>query len=168
MTNSNALSPKGFTIIELVVYMGTLAIFLTIITQVFASILDVRTRTEATSSLEQDSRYILSRLLYDIQRAQAISEPNSLGDTSIRLIVTIDGMPHTYQLQGNDFTLTDDTGTYSLNSSGTIVSGLNFQRLGAALTGRNTIRVNLTVTSVSTATVTRETKNIQTTIGTAR
>ncbi len=160
------IKQRGFTLIELVIYIGTLAIFLAILTQIFTSILDIRTKTEATSSLEQDSRYILSRLLYDIQRAQAISLPSSPGQIDGTLAITIDGLPYTYQIKGGDnLTLTDDMGNdYDLNSVGTAVSDLNFQRLGAA-TGRNTIRVVFTLTSLATEASGVETKTIQTTIG---
>lgn len=158
---------RGFTLIELVIYIGTLAIFLTILTQIFVSVLNIRTKTEATSSLEQDSRYILSRLLYDIQRAQNITTPSSLGvgGQQTRLDITIDSTPYSYFMSGNNLVMTDGTGTYNLNSNGTTISGLNFQRFGALLTGKNTIRVNLTVSSVALPSTNVETKNIQTTVG---
>lgn len=150
----------------MVIYIGTLAIFLAILTQVFTSILNVRTKTESTSSLEQDSKYVLSRLLYDIQRAQAITLPVNLGDQGNRLDITIDGSPYSYFISGNNLMMTDNTSTYALNSNGTTVSALNFYRLGPALTGRNTVRVNLTITSVVHSTTGVDKNLIQTTIGT--
>ncbi|MBI4084779.1 MAG: hypothetical protein HY431_02635 [Candidatus Levybacteria bacterium] len=157
---------KGFTVIEMVVYIGTLAIFLAILTQVFTSILNIRTKTESTSSLEQDSKYILSRLVYDINRAQAITTPGSLGDQGSRLDITIDGNPYSYFISGNNLMMTDTTGTYALNSNGTTVSGLNFLRLGPELTGRNTVQVNLTITSAALSTTGVDKHVIQTTVGT--
>lgn len=157
---------RGFTIIELVIYIGTLAIFLAILTQVFTSILNIRTKTDSTSSLEQDSKYILSRLVYDINRAQAITTPVNLGDQGPRLDITIDGNPYSYFISGNNLMMTDSTGTYALNSNGTTVSVLTFLRLGPALTGRNTVRVNLTITSTALSTTGVDKNVIQTTVGT--
>jgi len=157
---------RGFTVIEMVIYIGTLAIFMAILTQIFTSILNVRTKTESTSSLEQDSKYVLSRLVYDINRAQSITRPVNLGGQESRLEITIDGNPYSYFISDNNLMMTDTTGTYALNSNGTTVSGLNFQRLGPALTGRNTIQVNLTITSASLSTTGVDQNLIQTTVGT--
>lgn len=164
MRESNK-SPRGFTLIEVVIYLGTLAIFLTILTQIFTSILDIRLKTEATSSLEQDSRYILSRLLYDVQRAQTITTPGILGGVSPQLVITIDGVSYTYSNSGGLLLLADGTGSYPLNGVGTTVSGLTFQRLGTLPTGKNTIKVNMTLTGVARPSTQLETKAIQTTIG---
>src|SRR3990167_2520551 len=93
---------RGFTVIEMVIYIGTLAIFMAILTQIFTSILNVRTKTESTSSLEQDSKYVLSRLVYDINRAQSITRPVNLGGQESRLEITIDGNPYSYFISDNN------------------------------------------------------------------
>src|SRR4030042_5852170 len=72
---------KGFTLVEILLYMGLLAILLVVLTEILVSILAVKIEFEATSSVEQDSRFLLSRLFYDINRASAITTPGSIGSS---------------------------------------------------------------------------------------
>src|SRR3990172_6790072 len=51
-------SRRGFTIIELILYMGMLSILLAVLSQIFVSILNVQLESQSSSSIEQDSRYI--------------------------------------------------------------------------------------------------------------
>src|SRR3989344_9090196 len=72
---------RGVTLIELLLYMGLLALFLLVLTDIFVAITSVRTETETTSAVEQDGRFIISRLAYDVSRADSISIPPQLGQT---------------------------------------------------------------------------------------
>lgn len=59
------MTKKGFTLVELLLYMALVVIFLGVLTSLFVSVLDVKNESTAQSSIEQDGRFILSRLLYD-------------------------------------------------------------------------------------------------------
>lgn len=63
---------KGFTLIELLIYMALVVIFLGILTNLFVSVLDVKNESIAVSSVEQDARLILSRLMYDANQNGAL------------------------------------------------------------------------------------------------
>lgn len=56
---------KAFTLVELSVSMGLLAIFLTIMSQVLFVILDSQTTSESVANVEMDAQYIISRMYYD-------------------------------------------------------------------------------------------------------
>lgn len=105
---------SGFTLTELLVYMGIFSIILVIITQMFVSILQAKLDTQSTGSVEQDSRFLVQRFIYDLQRATAITSPASGQSNSLTL--TINGQPYTYQLTGTNLLVNS---TVRLNSHDT-------------------------------------------------
>lgn len=160
-------SRRGFTIIEMIIYMGMLSILLGVLSQIFVTILDTQLESESTSSIQQDSSYILSRFMYDINNADSIISPVDLGDQGNTLTITIDGTPYSYGINpgtGN-LEVSDGTGDYQLNGFDTSVSNLTFQRLGN-LEGNDTIKINFTITGKTQKSGGPEIRNFQTTVGT--
>lgn len=155
---------KGFTLVEMLLYMGLLSIFLVVLTDLFVNILDVKSESEATSAVEQDGRYVLARLAYDVSRAADISQPLNLGQSNNNLVMTIDGVTYTYSLNGTNLQLDNNLGTNNLNSSESRVSGLNFTKIGNA-GGKETIQVTFTLTSAATRVGSNEVRAFNTTVG---
>ena len=155
---------KGFTIVELLIYMGLLAGFLVIITELFASIMDVKLESNATSSVEQDGRYILTRLAYDIPKSSSITTPTSLGNTSSSLVLVVSGVTYTYSLVGSNLQLVNNLGTNNLNTSESGISNISFQKIGN-VGGKETIKLNFTVTSSTIRNSGPEVRTFSTTIG---
>lgn len=149
----------GFTLVELLIYIGLLTILMTILTRLFTAILDVQLSSEATGAVEEDSRYIYSRLAYDITRSDSIVTPVSPGESSNSLTITIGPVFNTYSVSGSNLML----GADQLNSSGTIISNLSFYRLGN-LNGKDSIQIKFTITSTTQNVSGPDTKNIETTI----
>lgn len=159
------LNRRGFTIVELIIYMGILSILLMVLTDTFASILEVRKESEAVTAVEQDGNYILAKLFYDISHAQSIGTPASLGTSSNTLQLTIGGVSNTYSLSGGNLQVVNNHGTNVLNGIDSSVSNLSFLRLGN-IGGKDTIQMTFTVTSriVRSGGIT-ETKTYQTSAG---
>ena len=155
---------QGFTIIEFVIYCGLLLIFLYIMTGIFSQILDSQLVSESTSPLTQDSRYIFSRLSYDIGRAGSIATPGAIGAQSGSLSIVISGVTYTYAPVGSNFTETDPTGSRVLNSYATQVSGISFRRYGN-IGGKPSIRVILTLTGIATPSSGVRSQDFSATIG---
>ncbi len=155
---------KGFTLIELILYMGLFSIFLVALTQIFSSALELKVESEATSSVQQDSRYILERLSYDINRADSITTPSSIGAQDSTLTIVISGQDYTYNLNGNKLELTSPNGTVQMNGYNTSVTNVSFTRLGNS-GGKNSIGISYTVNSLSTQSKGTESKTIQTSLG---
>ena len=150
---------SGFTIVELLMYIGLLTILMTILTRLFTATIDVQLTSEATGGLEEDSRFIYSRLAYDLSRADSIVTPAVPGETSTTLSIMIGPATYTYQVIGTNLVL----GGGSLNSYMTDVSNVTFTMLGPE-EGKKSIQVKYTMTSTiqsSSGTVTRD---IETTI----
>jgi len=152
---------SGFTIVELLVYMGLLSMLLVILSQIFVSILEVHAEAEASFPLEQDSLAIIARLNYDINRATSISTPADPGDNDPNLEIVVAGETFTYQLNSNNLELVNSFGSNNINSSETSITSINFQRLGAG--NKQSVRIQLTIESQTQRPSGPETKTISTT-----
>lgn len=123
----------GFTILELVLYLGLLGIFLVIMTNLFVASLDTRLESQDQSALQQNGRYLIGRFTYDLHRAQTISSPD-LGNqaSSLDLVINDNGVDKhfIYTLDNQNLLLTVNDEQWQLNSSDTILTSLNFYRLG--------------------------------------
>lgn len=160
------LSPsEGFTLIELIIYMGVLAILIAMLGSAFAQIVEVQTDTKATSAVDQDSRYIIAKLNYDMQASSSISAP-AVGSQSATLQMVVNSVQQTYTLDGGgNFQLTAGSQSANLNSVNTGISNVSFKRLGTG-TATDTIQVKFTLTSkVARSGNKTEVKTFQTTIG---
>lgn len=162
-----AKAKLGYTLIELLIFMGIISILLVILTNLFTSIVDVKQESESTSSLEQDGNYLLTRFAYDVQRAQATNTPVSLGENGPNLDITIDGVNNLYAVNNGILTVSNNFGNIQLNSVNTSVANLNFLRLGnpGDVIREDTIRVSFTLTSRIVRSSGPESKNFQTTVG---
>lgn len=155
---------QGFTIVELLIFMVLMSILLTVVTNLFMSVVHLRLETEAASSVEEDSKYIFSRLQYDIQRATSVTTPASAGDTSSSLGITIEGETFTYALSEGNLQLTTSSTTDNLNGFNTSLSSITFERLENDR-GDITIKILYTVNSKTLRNGQAETKTVETTVG---
>jgi prepilin-type N-terminal cleavage/methylation domain-containing protein len=157
----------GFTLIEMLLYMGILSILLLVLTNIFNSTLDVQLESQGTSSVIQDGHYIISRLTYDMNRAKKILVPASPGNSSPTLNITVGSTNYVYSLSGQDIILTNNLGANKLNSFDTNISNLNFKYLQAAnaATTSSTISISFTLTSKAARANGPEVKTLQTTLG---
>ena len=156
---------KGFTLIELSLFMGLFMVIIGILMTLFSSIVQKQLEVQSISAVEADSKYILSRLTYDIQRSDAIVVPSELGNTTSSLVLIINGDTYTYDLLGSTFRITDNIGTYQLNGTRSTVSNVSFTRLGNTA-GSHAVEVTYTITSTVSQTQGPETKTVHTVIGT--
>lgn len=139
----HSLASRGHTLIELLVSMLLLGVFITLITQIFTTILGTRLETETYSSVSQDGRFVLARIAYDIRSASAITTPANPGNTSSSLVLQKDVQTYTYSLSGGNIILSDGVTSDRLNGSGSRISALEFRRLGSG--PRPTIRTTITL-----------------------
>lgn len=144
--NKSKNKSNGFTLVELVVYMGIVMIFMLVLTDILEAILNTRLSSQSTSEVAQDGRFIYTRLIYDINRSSGVILPLNIGDTSTSLQATISGSLNTYSLSSGNLILNDSTTSAQLNSVDTSVSNLTFTRIGNP-GGKNTFQIKFTVTS---------------------
>ncbi len=155
---------QGFTLVEMLIYMGLLTIMMVILTRMFTAILDVQLESESANFIESDSRYIFSRLAYDIHRANAFVSPATPGQTTSSLILDISGVSNTFFINNSNLQVINDVGKNVLNSFGTHVSDLTVKRLGNP-NGKNSVQISFTITSTTQRVSGADSKNAQMTIG---
>jgi len=167
--NKNIFSQKGTSLIELILYMAILSVFLTMLTSIFVSALDVQSESQATSSVEQDGNYILAKLAYDIHKAQSINVPVANGVTADNFQIVIDSVNYTYSIDANNnLILTNNLSVNNLNNYGSSISAFSVQRLGNVGGIENTLKINFTVTSRTKRISGFETKNFETNLSLRR
>ena len=166
----NIYSQKGTTIVELLLYMGILIILLTILTNILTSALDVQSESTATSSVEQDGNYILTRLAYDTHRAQSIFFPGADGDSANNFTIVIGAEHYSYSIDvNNNLILTNNSGPNNLNNYGSGISNFSVLRLGnGAGKVEDTLKIAFTVTSRTKRISGFETKNFETNLSLRR
>ena len=152
----------GFTLVELIIYMALLSAFLLILTNIFTAVLRVRVDSQSSSSVEQDGRFILARLAYDINRATADTVPSS---TSLNL--TIGGQTYSYALSGTNLQLTQPGSLVdNLNGSGSQITNLSFQKIANSGGREDTIKIQFTLQSSAVPQgTTKEIRSFSTTVG---
>jgi len=158
---------KGFSLVELLLYMGLFSILLASLMQLFGAIIAVRLESEATSAVLQDGRFILSRFAYDVKRSSTITAP-ILGTPGSELTITGPSINYTYKIVGDNLVLKDNlTSTEEpLNSTDTKISSVTFAKLGSG-GGKETVQIKITINSVAIRQGGNpETKTFQTTVGT--
>ncbi len=140
---------KGFTIVELLLYMGIFSILLVVLLDLLTAILGVHTESQSTSAVDQDGNYIMTKLTYDIHRSATIT-PSTLGSPSNSMEFTGTGFDETFSIDGsNNLIVTDNTVTphvnYQLNGPNTTAS-ISFTPYGNT-GGKASVKVALTLTS---------------------
>lgn len=154
----------GFTIIELMIYMFIMSFLIFIINDIMIAALERKADFESNSNVEMDSRYIIKRLEYDINRASTISTPTAVGLTASSLVISIGGTQNTYSISSGNMVLTNQDGNNNLNSGYTSLSNVYFARYGTS-TGKSTIRINFTMQSLIKDKQGNEIRTVNTTVG---
>lgn len=157
-------SKGGFTLVELLVYIGIFSILITVMAQIFSSIVDSQLDAETTTSVAQDGQYLYSRLIYDIHTAQLVASPSALGDSGPVLTLSKNGTSYTYKVNNHNLEVSTGSTSAALNSYDTEISNLQFQRIGN-VSGKHTIRISFTITSKGQSQGGKEIRNFQTTAG---
>ena len=156
---------KGVTLIEILLYIGLLSIFLLVLVDIFMGGINLGLDTEATSAVQQDGKFILTRMMYDVSRADSVSQPATLGSSSSSLVLTIGGIVYTYSLNGSNLTLSQGGETLNLNGLGSQITNLNFTRVGN-VSGKPTFQVSISLKSTTERSGNQfETRDFQTTLG---
>ena len=153
----------GFSLVELIIYVGLSLVILTVITSLFISVLESQTRSQIGSVLEQDGKYIISKLSYEITQADDLVIPANLSQQSSQLQLTSSGQTVSFSLSGQTLSLSKNLNTYKLHSPEIEVSSFQVTRLGN-VDGQQALTINLTLTSLNQTAGGPSTKDYQTTV----
>jgi prepilin-type N-terminal cleavage/methylation domain-containing protein len=155
---------RGFTLIEMLLYMGIISVFLMVLTSILISVLDTQLTSNSSSAVDQSGQYLLVRLQYDIRRANSIITPANIGNSSNSLSLSIGGVTYSYSVNSGVLVLTTGLKTYNLSPYDVQISNFTATRLGN-VGGRNSIQIGFTITSTTVSTTQKsQVRNYQTTI----
>lgn len=155
----------GFTVVELLMYMGLLSLFMTVLVTLFVSVMRFQLTVQSTSSLTQDGRYIMTKIGQDLDGASAVLTPGTLGASTPTLQFVKNGVTYTYSLDaGGNLVLTGGGKTGKLNGLDTGISDISFRRVGF-LGGSPTVQIIFTINSQVAESGGPRTQTIQTTYG---
>lgn len=155
---------QGFTIIELIVYMGLMGIFMVVLLEIFTLTLNTKLSSQSTSSIAYDGRYILSKLAYEIGNADSVVAP-LLGSTSTSLQIVQSGVVSTYALDSGNLVKTTSGVSANLNGLDTSLNSLTFKNIGNS-GGKPTIQITYNIESKIFVSGGNESQTITTTVGT--
>lgn len=151
--------------VEMLMYMGLLSLLLVVMVDLFVSSLNAQLESQATSGVDQDTKFILSRLSSDIRASDTISLPGFGATPSGMLSLVTSGITHTYATQSGKIIYTTQSQSDSLNSFESTTEDVTFQRLGNN-NGKNAIKIMFTIKSKTTRSSGPEIRRIETTVGT--
>ncbi len=157
---------RGFTLVEILIFMGIFSILLISLFQLLIAIFDVQLESQSTSVVSQDGRYIINKLTYDIQNAASISSP-PIGSQATSFQTISGGVSYIYNLSNGNLTITNSSlgTTDQLNSVNSSVSDLTFFRLADINNQNDTITVFFTVNSKTQKRSGINSESFKTTIG---
>src|SRR3989339_886586 len=115
---------KGFTLIELIIFIGIFSVLIFALTDIFISTLFEKNKSESSSTLNQDAKFIISKLQYDIENANSIFSPE-LGQSDSNLTIILYGQPLIYSSSSGNLVLNDGAANHRLNSVESKISYLN-------------------------------------------
>ena len=139
-------SQRGTSLIELILYFSLLGIVLVIATDIILRTSEFSLESSAGNDLQDDARFIISRLSYDIHQADLINTPINLGDSGPSLTLTVGPETHIYLLMGTNLEYQKQTGpppttqAANVNSNQTKLNSITFTRLGT-IGGKPTIKI---------------------------
>lgn len=142
---------KGFTLLELLLYIGMVAfIVLAIISFVFM-LLQSRTKNQTVAEVEQQGMQVVQLITQTIRNAESINSPaQSSSDTSLSLdVVNAGDDPTIFDFSEGTIKITEGAGSaVSLINSRVVASDLTFENLSRSNTP-GTIRLQFTLTHIN-------------------
>ncbi len=116
---------RGTTFVEVLLYIALLSIVIIFITDIILQTLSFMIESRNISYLDSDARFISTKLRNDIRRADSITTPSTIGETSEELDFVFDTENYSYSLADGVLQITDPNGTYRINSNQTYVNSFS-------------------------------------------
>ncbi len=113
---------KGFTLLELLIYMAILSGVVVMVSGSFVSLTKGRAKSQAKSEVNSSIRFSSERIKQDIKKASSITSPLS-GATSTSLSMVVSGVTVTYTYSNGNILRTEGVSPSTpINSSSVFAS----------------------------------------------
>lgn len=159
---------KGFSLLELLVYIGILALMSVILSTAFVSLTRGRAQSTARSDVESNARFVLERITQDISAASSVTSP-TLAAASSTLSIVSSGSTIVYDVAAGILRRTEGAGAAErLTSTAISVETPTFTRIenyNSTLAATTTsVRVTMTIRATNAAGEGAYTTNLRTTV----
>lgn len=145
------LHQRGFTLLEVLLYIGIFSVMSTVISIFLVLVLETRVKSQTIAEVEQQGLAIVALLTQTIRNAEAINEPTAAMDAgALSLDAAGTGDDPTW-IEVSDGALWIKRGaseSQALNNNHVIVSAVSFQNLSSSQTP-GTIRFQFTLAAVN-------------------
>lgn len=142
---------KGFTILELLLYVGILSIVIFSIAFFSQTMLSARVKNQTIAEVEQQGQYAMQQITQIIRNASAITMPVVGADGTSLIVATYTGGTNPTVIDSANSALQIKEGVavaVPITSARVAVSNLSFQNVSRASTP-GTVRVQFTITYVN-------------------
>ncbi len=150
---THSMHKKGFTFIELLVYIAIITVLLTMIISLYFALARSRQKQQSTMEVEQQGYAAMSILTQTIRNAQTVSTPSPTASSSSLALVTYTAStsPTVFRLTASSLEITEGSSTpVWLTSPQVVVSNLLFLNLAASTT-EGSVRIQFTISHATTS-----------------
>lgn len=135
---------KGFTFIELILYVAIIAIILSALVPFAWNTVESGVKSSVQQEVNTNARYISERIKYEIRNATGI---NSVTSSSISFITSTPSTnPTVIDLSGGNIRIQQGIGSViNLNSTNTVINSLTFTNYSSGDTKTKHIQFRITV-----------------------
>lgn len=145
--------PKGFTLVELLLYVALTTIMVGTISAFLFMTLQVRVKSQVISEVEQQGQQAVQRIAQVIRNATDITTPvQGASGSSVTLTVTPSGSsPTVFDLVAGTLRITEGTGSpTALTNDRVTASALTFSNLSRSASSHD-LRIQFTLTAVNSS-----------------
>lgn len=143
----NNKNQQGFTLIELMLYIGILSIFIIVVSQFMYIFVRSQAKNQVISEVEQQGQQMMNLITQTLRNSQSVSSPTK-GNTDSSITVDVFDVasdPTIFALSGTVLQITQGANLpMSLSNSHILVSDLEFENVSKGK-GPTTIKVNFTI-----------------------
>ncbi len=143
---------KGFTIIELLLYVSIAGVILLSVSGFLSTLLESRVKNQTIAEVEQQGTQAMQMMTQTLRNGVSITTPAFSATSSMLLLTTPTSAnnPTIFSLFGGALQMKEGAqATTSLTNARVSVSGLVFSNLSATSTIGTTTRIRFTITSVA-------------------
>lgn len=121
---------RGYTLLELLIFMALSGIFLAVSAQLLQSAIDFKLESSGSSAVDMSGNYLFTRLKYDLRRATAVTTPAQINQPGSSLVLQIGGQSYTYSVTSGRLVLSTPSSTYPISDDTVTVQNFTVTRTG--------------------------------------
>jgi len=125
---------KGFTLIELVIYVGLTAILILVLSSVVSGVIRAKARNQAISEVENQGAQIMNQITQSLRNAATLNSPTA-GSSAASLSLNSDtagNNPTIFSISGTTLQISENGTVVALHNNLANASNLSFKNLARA------------------------------------